>query len=164
MSLTGLSDLQNSLKKTKKINDVVSIYEYAEGQGYNIYWYDLGLDGLDSLSVMRISDRKCFIAIDPLKLNSQADELVKGLHELGHCATGAFYNEYATCDIRQKHENRADKWAIEHVISSDDLDSAVAEGHTDIWSLAEYFGVTEDFMRKAVCWYTHGNLATELYF
>ena len=26
------------------------------------------------------------------------------------------------------------------------------------------FGVTEEFMRKAVCWYTHGNLATELYF
>ena len=30
--------------------------------------------------------------------------------------------------------------------------------------IAEYFGVTEDFMRKAVCWYTYGNLATELYF
>ena len=30
--------------------------------------------------------------------------------------------------------------------------------------LAEYFGVTEDFRRKAVCWYTYGNLAAELYF
>ena len=46
----------------------------------------------------------------------------------------------------------------------EDLDVAVADGYTDIWSLAEHFGVTEDFMRKAVCWYTHGNLATELYF
>ncbi len=29
---------------------------------------------------------------------------------------------------------------------------------------ADRFGVTEDFIRKAVCLYVHGNLATELYF
>lgn len=45
-----------------------------------------------------------------------------------------------------------------------DLDEAVAEGHTEFWDLAEYFGVTEDFVKKAVRWYTYGNLATELYF
>ena len=76
----------------------------------------------------------------------------------------SFYNEYAACDIRKKHENRADKRAIELRLSADDLDQAVADGHTDLWDLAEHFGVTEEFMRKAVCWYTHGNLATELYF
>lgn len=70
----------------------------------------------------------------------------------------------AACDIRKKHENRADKRAIELRLSADDLDQAVADGHTDLWDLAEHFGVTEEFMRKAVCWYTHGNLATELYF
>ena len=52
----------------------------------------------------------------------------------------------------------------QNYISEDDLDEAVADGYTDIYSLAEHFGVPEDFMRKAVCWYTHGNLATELYF
>ena len=37
-------------------------------------------------------------------------------------------------------------------------------GFPKVWELAERFGVTEDFMRKAVCLYVHGNLATELYF
>ena len=46
----------------------------------------------------------------------------------------------------------------------DDLDQAVAEGCTEIWELADRFGVTEDFVRKAGCYYVHGNLATELYF
>ena len=64
----------------------------------------------------------------------------------------------------KKHENRADKWAIQRLIPLPELDAARADGHTELWELAEYFGVTEDFMRKAVCWYTHGNLATELYF
>lgn len=85
-------------------------------------------------------------------------------HELGHCATGSFYNQNSPCDVRRRHENRADKWAIQKLIPEDALDEAVAEGHTELWDLAEHFGVTEDFMRKAVCWYTHGNLAADLYF
>jgi len=40
----------------------------------------------------------------------------------------------------------------------------VAEGCTELWQLADRFGVTEDFVKKAVCLYVHGNLATELYF
>ena len=78
--------------------------------------------------------------------------------------TGSFYNEAATCDIRRKHENRADKWEIYELVPVSELDEAIAKGYTEIWDLAEYFGVTEDFMRKAVCWYTHGNLDIDLYF
>ena len=78
--------------------------------------------------------------------------------------TGAFYNVDSPCDIRGKHENKANKWAIQHLISESKLDEAIANGYTEIWSLAEYFDVTEDFMKKVVCWYTYGNLDTELYF
>ena len=85
-------------------------------------------------------------------------------HVLGHCSTGSFYNRYAKLVVRIKYENHADKWAVKRLVPVDDLDNAVAAGHTEIWDLAEYFGVTEDFMRKAVCWYTYGNLASELYF
>ena len=92
------------------------------------------------------------------------DEKLKLTHELGHCCTGSFYNEYSACDIRQKCENRADRWAIKQLIAEEELDEAVANGHTEIWDLADYFDVTEEFMRKAVCLYTYGNLATELYF
>ena len=67
-------------------------------------------------------------------------------------------------DSRQRHENQANRWAIRTLIPVDDLDEAVAEGCTEVWELAERFGVTEEFMRKAVCLYVHGNLATELYF
>lgn len=149
--------------RTGRINNVFDLYEYAERQGYDTYWYNFGPDGPESLSVMEVADGKCYIALDPLRFQSEADELCKGLHEIGHCDTGAFYNEHAACDVRQKHENTADKRAIELRLSPDDLDEAAAKGYTEIWSLAEYFGVTEDFMRKAVCWYTHGNLAVDAY-
>lgn len=121
---------------------------------------------LKSREALSIMDTKgdCYIAIDPLKLSSSTDEKLKLSHELGHCITGSFYNEYATCDLRKKHENCADKWAIEQLIPVNEFDEAIALGYTEMWDLAEYFGVSEDFIRKAVCWYTHGNLATELYF
>lgn len=164
MFLNKSNLLQNSPAKIEKINSVVEAYGYADRQGYDVYWYDFGPEGIESVSVMEVSDGKCYIAIDPFKLQSEAEEMEKCLHEIGHCDSGAFYNEYATCDVRKKHENKADKHAIELRLSAKDLDLAVAEGCTELWQLAERFNITENFMRKAVCWYTHGNLSTELYF
>lgn len=164
MFSTGSNSLQSSPKNKKKINNVVELYDYASEKGYDVHFYDLDLDGLESISTMRVRDRKCFVAIDPYKIQSVADELTKGLHEIGHCDTGAFYNEDSPFDIRMKHENKAWKQAISLLLSPEDLDAAVADGYTEIWSLAEHFGITEELMQKAVCWYTHGNLAAELYF
>lgn len=117
----------------------------------------------EALAIMD-TDGSCAIAIDPGKIRSEADERNKLTHELGHCCTGSFYNEFSDYDCRARHENRADKWAIELLIPVEELDDAVAKGCTEIWELAEYFQVSEEFIRKAVCYYTHGNLAQELYF
>ena len=73
-------------------------------------------------------------------------------------------NGVSPYDLISKHEYKADKWAIRRLIPKIDLEEAISAGHTQLWDLAEYFGVTEDFMRKVVCWYTYGNLAAELYF
>lgn len=137
------------------------IYRIADQE--NIVVDRFALSSREALSLMD-SDGACFIAINPSKIQNEADERTKLAHELGHCLTGAFYNGYSNFDCRQKHENRADKWAVLHLISADALDDAVASGHTEIWDLAEFFGVTEPFMRKALCYHIHGNLATELYF
>ena len=143
------------------MKNLLELYDFAETEGIDVDWFNMPL--ADSLSII-LPGGSCCIAIDPWKVHTLSEEIVALGHELGHCETGSFYNEYTPFDIRQKHENQADKWAIEHLISADDLDQAVANGYTTIWSLAEYFNVTEDFMRKVVCWYTHGNFAAELYF
>ncbi|MCD8322375.1 MAG: hypothetical protein LUC89_05765 [Oscillospiraceae bacterium] len=76
--------------------------------------------------------------------------------------TESFYNCYSSYDLRQRHENRADKWAIKKLIPKDELEEIVAEGVTEPWELAEHFGVTEDFIRKAVRWYQYGTLAEDI--
>lgn len=136
-------------------------YRIANEQ--NIVVDRFALSSREALSLMD-TDGHCYIAIDPKRITSENDERNKLAHELGHCVTGSFYNRYAAIDCRQRHENRADKWAIRELITEEELDIAVAEGDTEIWQLADRFGVTEQFMKKAICLYVHGNVAEELYF
>lgn len=105
-----------------------------------------------------------WIALDTDHIEGTTEAKVCLAHEMGHIETNSFYNVHSPLDVRQKHENRANKWAIKQLITEEELDEAVANGHTEIWDLADYFDVTEEFMRKTVCLYTYGNLATELYF
>ena len=59
---------------------------------------------------------------------------------------------------------KANHIAYRCVERHEDLDDAVANGCTEIWELAERFSVPEEFIKKAVCYHVHGNVATELYF
>lgn len=140
--------------------EIPALYQIAREQNIEVLHFPLKETG--SMSIME--DGICCIGMDESVLDGSVQERVHLGHELGHCVTGSFYNRWAAVDHRQRHENKADKWAIHQLIPLDALDQAVANGYTEIWELAEYFGVTEDFIRKAVCWYVHSNLAAELYF
>ena len=143
------------------MKSVLSLYNLAQEQNIEVVQYPMVETG--SMSVM-FDDGSCYIGIDETVLDGGPEERVHLSHELGHCVTGSFYNFYAAVDHRLRHENRANKWAIRHLIPVEDLDGAVAEGCTELWELADRFGVTEDFIKKTVCYYVHGNVATELYF
>lgn len=141
--------------------EVQALYELASQQNIEVLSYPMPDNG--SMSVM--TDRGiCYIGMDDGIRDGGSRERVHLAHELGHCVTGSFYNFHAAVDCRQRHENRADKWAIGKLVPVEALDDAVASGCTELWALAERFGVSEAFMKKAVCYYVHGNLATELYF
>lgn len=137
------------------------LYQIAADENIEVDCFDL--KKREAFSMMD-DDGECYIAIDPYKLRSTREEREKLAHELGHCLTGSFYSIHTAVDSRQRHENRADKWAIKKLVPKDELESAVVEGCTESWDLADRFGVSEDFIRKAMCYYAHGNLATELYF
>ena len=91
-----------------------------------------------------------FVAIDPAVFGNTALERVCLAHELGHCQTGSIYNIYSPLDIREKHEKRANKWAVDQLVPRAELEKAIKNGYREISELAEYFSVTEDFMKKAI--------------
>ncbi len=141
--------------------EISALYEIAQDE--NIPIIVLDIPKCKSMC-LQSDDLACYIGVDKNIARNYADYRTHLAHELGHCCTGSFYNRWAKCDIRKKHENRADKWAIEKLVTKEELDRAIAAGCETVWQLSEYFGVTEDFMRKALCWYIHGNLAVDMYF
>lgn len=75
-------------------------------------------------------------------------------HECGHCATGATHAVSGPYDLIEKHEYKANRWAIEHFIPFDALQQAVQRGYTQPWQLAEYFDMPQEFVQQAVRHYT----------
>lgn len=139
----------------------MNLYRFAQEQNIEILTFPMSEN--ESMSVM-LNDGTCFIGMDKSVRDGSVEERVHLAHELGHCTTGAFYNAYSPADIRQKHENKADKWSIRRLIPESELMEAVDAGITEVWDLAELFDVTIPFMQKAVCFYKYGHLDTKLVF
>ena len=127
-----------------KTNDLYSI---AEQSGIQVDRFDLKSNSSVSVNYM---DR-LFVGLD--NNISGAEERVCLAHEIGHCKTMSFYNINSPLDVRGKHERRANIWAIKAMIPYNAYLHALECGCTEIYSLADYFNVTEDFMRKAVEYY-----------
>ena len=95
---------------------------------------------------------QCYIVMDSSL--SGSEEKTNLAHELGHCEYGGFYNYHSPFALRSKVECRANRWAFLHVLPISEIQSAIDSGCSSIWELAEYFSVTENFMKKALLFYT----------
>ena len=122
---------------------MINLYDVAEKDGIDVYLFRC-----PSCQSISLPGK---IALDADLFGTQ--ERTHLAHELGHCECGAFYNRYAAADVREKHEHRADIWAIKHTIPIEELRQAVKQGVTEPWELAELFGVDEGLMRKAIVYY-----------
>lgn len=129
------------------------IYQEAEEDGIQVHF--IQFEGVAAISVPG------HIGIDTSKFPTTAEETTAAAHELGHDCTGTYYNISSTAEERQKNENLAERYAIQRYIPREALVAAVKSGLTEYWQLAEHFGFTESFIRKAVCLYFCGNLADE---
>lgn len=128
-----------------------AVYDCIEHNNINLY--NIELESTPSLSVDGV------IGLDRTKVLSMAQEKVILAHELGHCVTGSFYNIHATCDIRGKHEHRADVWSYKVLLPYDALKQAIRDGYTEVWQIAEYFDLTEEFTAKAIMYYKEQEIA-----
>lgn len=140
--------------------NTVDLYDELHEKGVKFYPWKLDKE---KSTIIELNKRYA-VFVDFNSIRSSVEERVVVAHEYGHIETGATHSICSPYDLVARHEIKADKHAIKRLIPKHELDDAVASGRTEVWDLADYFGVTEEFMKKAVCWYTHGNLAADLYF
>lgn len=127
--------------------ETTKLYTIAESNGITVDRFNMKLNGSASVFM----DDKYFIAVDSSLCGKK--EKVSLAHEMGHCLTGSFYNIYAPLDIRKKHERRADCWAIKKLVPKSVYKMALRHGIDTLYELSEYFGVTCEFMQKAIDYY-----------
>ncbi|MCM1508398.1 MAG: ImmA/IrrE family metallo-endopeptidase [Ruminococcus flavefaciens] len=125
------------------------LYQFADSNGIEVIHTYLPQN--HSVSAMTQSGH-CYIGIDPFRLKNAAEEKVHLAHEIGHCETGAFYNPYSELDIREKSEYTANRWAVKKLIPKNELIKLLKQGY-EKWDIAEYFDVTEDFVKIAMYMY-----------
>ena len=124
---------------------IEALYAIAEKNKIDIHYFEM--KEVESLSIPGA------IAINQKKMKNRQCEIVHLAHEIGHCMTHSFYNIHCKFDLREKKEYKADKWAIKTLVPFAELLSALEQGKTEVWRLAEHFNVTEDFIKKALCLY-----------
>lgn len=130
--------------------DNSDLYRMAEED--NISVFSFRLPKTQSMSAV-LPDGYMAIGIDLEAMTSTADERVHLGHEIGHCKTGSFYNRYSRFDVREKHERKANVYAVRCLMPLDEIICAYRHGCREIWDMAEYFNVTEDFAKYALMYY-----------
>jgi Zn-dependent peptidase ImmA (M78 family) len=139
---------------------VIALYDELNAAGVRFYHWPMDQERAATIE----QGGKYGVFMDFDNIRDSAQELVVVAHEGGHISTGSTHRVDSPYDLVEKHEHKADRWAIERLVPEEELDEAVASGCTELWQLADHFSVTEEFMRKAVCWYVHGTMATQLFF
>lgn len=122
------------------------IYYYADEHGIDLYYYPMR-----QATAMSFPDGT--VAIDVDKIETSAEEATILAHEIGHIATGYFYNISTPLLTRSFCEGKAHRWAIKKLLPASKLQEVIEQGIQTTWELAEHFGVTEQFVQEAIQYY-----------
>lgn len=126
------------------------LYELADNEDIEV----LSVDTKQETSIsIRADSGNCYVAINPMMIDSEKQEREYLAHELGHCCTGAFYSRYSPLSNRGQMEYRATLWQIKKLIPKNEFEKALKSGIIELWELAEHFEVSEDLMKKAINYY-----------
>ena len=95
------------------------------------------------------------IFLDDERMESSKEYRQVLCHELGHCATGTTHGLSSPWDLTARHEERANRWSYGRLLPPQAIQQAINQGDCTPWQLAERFSLSEDFVRKAIDYYTN---------
>ncbi len=131
--------------------DLNTLYEDLRKQQVALYPYDVG----NEKSVTIELNNKFAIFLDPFRVESIQEMKYILAHEIGHCATGCTHKVCSPLDIVQRHEHKANRWAIERYLPLENINAAIRQGYTEPWQLADYFDLPEGFVQTAIKHYAN---------
>lgn len=76
------------------------------------------------------------------------------LHESGHLHTGALHKVDSPFQLVAQNEHRADADSFRRCLPAEEICQAMRQGYTEPWQLADYFDLDEDYIKKALHYWT----------
>lgn len=76
------------------------------------------------------------------------------MHEVGHLHTGALHKVDSPFQLVEQSEYRADADSFRRYLPVSEIADAMQKGYTEPWQLAEYFDLDEDYIKKALHYWT----------
>ena len=73
--------------------------------------------------------------------------------EIGHYETSSGDILDQNNISNRKQELLARKWAYEKIVPIEYIHFAISDGHTEIWDMADYLDIDEEFLRDALKYY-----------
>ena len=134
--------MQHSSKPAK----TEDLYTLAVEHGHAVDFFPLS-----GLSLALEDEGKCYIAMRPDLSPTEEKEALA--HELGHCEYGGFYSRYTAVDSIQRHERKAERWAMVRLLPLPWVLRCIERGICTPWEIAEEAGVSSPYAEKCLCYY-----------
>ena len=128
---------------------LAEIYEALRAEDVRLYVYNIGFAPAATIE----QDGKYAVFYDPASVLTTAALKECLAHECGHCATGATHRVASPWDLVEKHEYKANRWAIERFLPYAALCKAMEGGLREPWELAEWFDLPQPFLERALAYY-----------
>lgn len=125
---------------------------YREMHDNGTYFFNKHLPFFDEeqKSTILEMDGDYAVFLDAERIESIAEETEIVGHECGHAATGTTHSVCSPLDLVEKHEYKANKWAVHRLLPLEEIRSAIRGGYVEPWEVAEHTGRTEKFVRMAL--------------
>ena len=94
------------------------------------------------------------VVLNPGTLTTFRRLRTAAIHEEGHLRTGALHKVDSPYQLVAQSEHRAEAASFQHYLPPDKIRAAMRAGYTEPWQLADYFDLEEDFIKKALHYWT----------
>lgn len=108
------------------MNKALSLYRELHEAGVSCFSWTLGSEKAATIELK--GAYALFVDFD--NITSATEEAAVIAHEYGHIATGTTHRVCSPYDLVERHEHRANKWAIEKLLPRDELYALYADGLT----------------------------------
>ena len=127
-----------------------SFYEYCDANNVDVMAYPrLPADAC----TVRAHGYYC-VVLHPDTLNTSRRLRTAAIHEEGHLRTGALHKVDSPYQLVAQSEHRAEAASFQHYLPPDKIRAAMRAGYTEPWQLADYFDLEEDYIKKALHYWT----------